>query len=99
MIFIAPVLIGFIFEILASPHFGFYFLPALLMVSVFYALPFVFPWLNILIAYTTSFLFSYVWTALISGNHLQSSSYAVHMLMYLTVVAFPIIIVHFLQKK
>lgn len=99
MIFFLPILIGFIFEILASPYFGFYLIPALILVSVFAALPFVFPWLNILIAFLSSFLFVFVWSVWKLEMHWPSYSYAFHILLYLAVIAFSIIIVYFTQKK
>lgn len=99
MIFFPPLIIGFVFEVIASPRLGFYFLPALIMASVFYALPFVFPWLNILISFAASFLFSFVWMMLITEMRTPSFSYFVHIFIYLTVIAFSIFFAHAVQKK
>ncbi|MDP2668880.1 MAG: hypothetical protein Q8P07_03550 [bacterium] len=92
-------MIGFVFEALVSPRLGFYFSPALIMAGVFYALPFVFPWLNILISFLAGFLFSFVWSVLIMGMHMPSYFYLGHIFIYLTVVALSMYVVYAIQKK
>lgn len=99
MIFVLPIIIGFVFESLASPQLGFYFLPALIIAGAGYVLPFVFPWLNILISLAVSFLFSLIWSILILGIHMPSYSYLGHIFIYLTAVALSISVVHAIQKK
>src|SRR3989338_4723229 len=99
MIFLPPIIIGFVFEVLAPPRLGFYFFPALIMAGVFYALPFVFSWLSILISFSAVFLFSFVWSVLIIGMHMPSYFYLGHIFIYLTSVALSIYVVYAIQKK
>ena len=75
---IFPLLIGFVFDILAGIKFGFYFVPALIMSAAFYFLPFIFVWLNIAIAYLAAFAIMIIWSYFLAGMNFPSLRFMAH---------------------
>ena len=53
--------VAFIFEGIAAPSFGFYFIPALAMLFVYFSLPIVVRSINALLAGTLGYLMLSVW--------------------------------------
>ena len=96
---IFPLLIGSLFDMLSEMKFGFYFVPALTMSLLFYFLPFVFVWLNIAIAYITSFALALSWSYFLTGMNFPSPKFVLHILAYLIIIAGALYLINVLQKK
>ncbi|KKT41132.1 hypothetical protein A2W54_03840 [Candidatus Giovannonibacteria bacterium RIFCSPHIGHO2_02_43_13] len=96
---IFPLLIGFVFDILAGIKFGFYFVPALIMSVVFYFLPFIFVWLNIAIAYLAAFVAMIIWSYFLAGMNFSSSRFISHIALYLLIIGVTLYLINVLQKK
>jgi len=85
--------------VLSGIKFGFYFIPALIMSLTFYFLPFVFAWLNILIAYLAAFSVFMAWSYFVAHMNFPSPGFIGHIALYLIIIAVVLYLINVLQKK
>ena len=76
-----------------------FFLSAAVMCAVYYFLPFVFVWLNLLIVFIAGFIFSFFWSAYLAGFRAPSSGFLIHIMIYLAVIDAVIYLFYVSKKK
>lgn len=73
---------GAVFDVMSAPFSGFYFLPALFCVLIFFALPFIFDFLNFILAIFAGFAAMLLWGRLNGFEY--GGAYIFHLLIYFT---------------
>lgn len=69
-----------VFDVVSAPFPGFYFLPAVLSILIFFALPFIFDFLNFILAVITGFAAMLFWGRLHGFEY--GGAYIFHLIIY-----------------